>query len=195
MDAALRSFIDDFYAEARAYDDTQPDRLARWRNLEPDSAALLAVLTRAARPRCILELGTSNGYSTCWLADAARELGATFVSVDNDHDRTAAASETLRSAGLAEHVDLVTADAAKVLREASDGSVDLLFPDAERPAYVGYWPDLARVIAPDGVLVTDNVLSHADQVADHLALVGASGWFHTTVPTGAGLFVATRPPA
>lgn len=193
MDATLQGFLDDFYARARAHDASQHDRLSRWRNLEPDSAALLALVVRAARPCAILELGTSNGYSTCWLADAASEVGATLTSVDNDPSRTAAAAETLAGAGLREGVELVTADAGEHLRSAPDESAGVVFLDAERPHYVSYWPDLRRVIARGGVLVTDNVLSHADQVADFLDLVRGEGWFSTTVATGAGLFLATRP--
>ncbi|WP_409485441.1 class I SAM-dependent methyltransferase [Arsenicicoccus dermatophilus] len=84
MDARLRTFHDDFYRDCVEPDRVRSDRLARWRNLKPDSAELLAVVTRAAGPRTILELGTSNGYSTCWLADCARDLGTHLTSVDND---------------------------------------------------------------------------------------------------------------
>jgi predicted O-methyltransferase YrrM len=87
MDAHLRNFLDELYREGREFDAAQPDRLDRRRNLEPDSAALLAVLVRAVRPKRLLELGTSNGYSTIWLADAALSVEAEFTSVELDADR------------------------------------------------------------------------------------------------------------
>lgn len=191
MDTGLRAYLTDFYAEHHAHDAEQPDRLLRWRNLEPESAELLSVLVRATRPRRLLELGTSNGYSTCWLADAA--AGAAFASLDIDPDRTAAAAKTLEGAGLRDRVDLVTGDAADYLRRAASDSVDLLFLDAERPHYVSYWPDIQRVLVPGGLLVTDNVVSHADQVSDFIAEVRESGWATTIVEVGAGLLLAVAP--
>ena len=63
-------------AAARAHDERQPDRHARFRNVEPETAELLGVLIRATGARRILELGGSNGYSTIWLADGAEATGA-----------------------------------------------------------------------------------------------------------------------
>lgn len=190
MNPTLTDYLSRFYAEHKAYDDLQSDRLQRWRNLEPDAAALLAVLARAQKPSRILEIGTSNGYSTCWLADVARELAAEFVSVDNDPSRIAAAESTLTGAGLREHVELRCVDAADVLADTPDQHYELVFLDAERPHYVSYWPQLRRILTPRGMLVTDNVLSHPDQVTDFLALVDTPDRASTTVPTGAGLFVS-----
>lgn len=84
MDEELTSLLDDLYARGRVHDAGQADRLHRWRNLEPETARLLAVLVRALPPRRMLELGTSNGYSTIWLADAARAVGVRLTSVDID---------------------------------------------------------------------------------------------------------------
>jgi predicted O-methyltransferase YrrM len=60
------------------------DRMERFRNVEPPTAELLGVLIRAVGARGVLELGTSNGYSTIWLADAARVNAGRVVSVDVD---------------------------------------------------------------------------------------------------------------
>lgn len=80
-----------------------------------------------------------------------------------------------------------------MLAGTPDRSADLVFLDAERPAYVGYWPDLLRALRPGGLLVVDNVLSHADQVADFRALVSSTECCReTVVPTGAGLLVVMR---
>src|SRR6185295_18411283 len=74
VDAARRAIAAELLAASRSHDAEQDDRLARYRNLEPESAELLAVLVRAANPNTVLELGTSNGYSTLWLADAAAAI-------------------------------------------------------------------------------------------------------------------------
>ncbi|TGD38323.1 hypothetical protein EB834_12515 [Brevibacterium aurantiacum] len=73
---------------------------------------------------------------------------------------------------------------------------DFIFLDAERPAYVDYWPDLVRVLAPGGLLAVDNVVSHADQVRDFRALVtGDPRVSEALAPTGAGALLVVRDPA
>ena len=191
MDAARRELLEQLYRDSRAHDASQEDRLLRFRNVEPESAALLAVLIRATDARRLLEIGTSNGYSTIWLADAADATGGRVVSVEVDAARTALARENLQRARLT--ADLRTEDAATTLAQAADGSFDFVFLDAERSAYVSYWPALVRTLAPAGLLVVDNVLSHEDQLVEFSALVDADSRVTTTVvPIGAGLRLAVR---
>jgi predicted O-methyltransferase YrrM len=190
--AARRAIADDVLASARAHDAAQADRVDRFRNVEPVTAELLGVLVRATGARRVLELGTSNGYSTIWLADAAEETGGSVTSVEIDPDRTAMARATLDRAGVT--AELVTADAAETLRASADGAWDLVFLDAERPAYAGYWPDLLRALRPGGgLLVIDNVVSHAAEVAEVTALIEAEPAVTTAlVPIGAGVRVVVR---
>jgi predicted O-methyltransferase YrrM len=193
MDAARRELLERLYRESRDHDAALEDRLARFRNVEPESAALLAVLIRATQAQRLLEIGTSNGYSTIWLADAAATTGGRVVSVEVDAARTALARENLQRARLT--ADLRTEDAATTLAQAGDGAFDFVFLDAERPAYVDYWPELVRTLAPAGLLVVDNVLSHEDQLVEFSALVEADARVTTTVvPIGAGLRFAVREP-
>jgi predicted O-methyltransferase YrrM len=188
-----RAFADRLYAQSSAHDAAQADRLARWRNVEPETAQLLGVLVRATGGRRVLEIGTSNGYSTIWLGDAAEAVGGSVLSLEIDDERAALARTHLRDAELAERVEVRAQDAAAALPRLPDASYDLVFLDAERPAYVGYWPELVRVLARPGLLVVDNVISHADQVADFRALVDADERVTASaVPIGAGvLLVAT----
>jgi predicted O-methyltransferase YrrM len=192
VNAARRAVADDVLAAARVHDAVQADRLARFRNVEPETAELLGVLVRATGARRVLELGTSNGYSTIWLADAVEESGGVVTSVEIDPARTAMARAILERAGLA--VELVTADASETLRTSADGAWDLVFLDAERPAYAGYWPDLLRTLRPGGgLLAIDNVVSHAAQVAEVTALIAAEPAVTTAlVPIGAGLRLVVR---
>ena len=193
MDAARRELLERLYRDSREHDAAQEDRLQRFRNVEPESAALLAVLIRATRARRLLEIGTSNGYSTIWLADAAEATGGELVSVDVDAERTALARANLERAGLT--ADLRTEDAATTLGQAADAAHDFVFLDAERPAYVSYWPELVRTLAPNGLLAVDNVLSHGDQLVEFTALVEADSRVTTTVvPIGAGLRLIVREP-
>jgi len=192
MNARRRAIADEVLAVARAHDAAQSDRLARFRNVEPETAELLGVLVRATRARRVLELGTSNGYSTIWLADAVEATAGALKSVEIDPARTAMARANLGRAGLA--AELVTGDVAETLRTSADGAWDLVFLDAERPGYAGYWPELVRALRPDGgLLAIDNVLSHAAEVAEVTALIAAEPAVTTVlVPVGAGLRLVVR---
>jgi predicted O-methyltransferase YrrM len=187
-----RAVADEVLAAGRAHDAAQSDRLARFRNVEPETAELLGVLVRATRARRVLELGTSNGYSTIWLADAVEATGGAVTSVEIDPARTAIARANLGRAGLA--AELVTGDAAEKLRTSADGAWDLVFLDAERSAYAGYWPELLRSLRPDGgLLAIDNVLSHAAEVAEVTALIVAEPAVASAlVPVGAGVRLVVR---
>jgi predicted O-methyltransferase YrrM len=191
-----RSLLADrLYAAGREHDARQDDRLARWRNVEPKTAALLGVLVRTKQARRILEIGTSNGYSTIWLGDAAEDTGGTVVSVEIEPSRTALARENLAQAGVDASVELRTEDAAQALRGFPDAAFDLVFLDAERPDYIGYWADLVRTLAPAGLLVVDNVISHADELIGFLALAENDERFDAVeVPIGAGVLLAVRQP-
>jgi predicted O-methyltransferase YrrM len=193
MDAARRALLEQLYRDSREHDAALQERVQRFRSVEPESAALLAVLIRATQAKRLLEIGTSNGYSTIWLADAAATTGGHVVSVEVEASRTALARENLARARLG--AELRTEDAAVTLGEAEDGAWDFVFLDAERPAYASYWPELVRTLAPNGLLVVDNVLSHEDQLVEFTAIVEADDRVTTTVvPIGAGLRLAVREP-
>jgi predicted O-methyltransferase YrrM len=193
MDDARRRLADRLYAASREHDAAQADRLARFRNVEPETAELLGVLIRAMGARRILELGTSNGYSTLWLADAARATGGRVLSVDIDADRTELARANLAAAKLDDVVELRTEDASRALAASADDGWEFVFLDAERPAYPEYLPELVRTIAPGGVLAVDNVSSHAHELVEFTALIERqAGLTQTVVPVGAGLRLAVR---
>jgi predicted O-methyltransferase YrrM len=195
MDDTLLAVLDELHRYGTEHDAGKTDRLERLRNVEPDTAAVLSVLVKATGARRLLEIGTSNGYSTLWLADAVRSTGGHLVSVDVDVTRSALAAQNLDRAGLRELVQLRVQDAAVSLHETPDGGWDMIFLDAERPAYAGYWPDLVRVLRPGGLLAVDNVLSHADQVDELRSLIRAEERVsEAVVPTGAGLLLVVRNP-
>jgi len=187
-----RRVAEQIFQASRAHDAAQADRRLRFRNIEPETAELLALLVRSTRARSILEIGTSNGYSSIWLADAAEATEGTVVSVEVDPERTEMARGNLASAGLA--AELRTEDAAQTLKQASDGRWDFIFLDAERPAYAGYWPHLLRTLRPNGgLLAIDNVLSHAEEVMDVTRLIdGEPSVESVLVPIGAGVRLVVR---
>jgi predicted O-methyltransferase YrrM len=193
VNSELASLLDELHRRGREHDAARADRVERWRNLEPDTARLLALLVRVIAPDRLLELGTSNGYSTIWLADAVRGAGGSMTSVEIDAARAEHARTNLRAAGLEDAVELYVGDAGAVLAASGDGEWDFVFLDAERAAYVSYWPDLVRVLRPRGLLAVDNVISHADELIEFRELVAHDARVSEALaPTGAGLLLVVR---
>ena len=189
VDDKLRALLDSLYVEGEAFDAALEDRRKRRRNLSPDTAALLALTLRIADAKDVVEIGTSNGYSAIWLADAVRDTGGSLITVDLEASVDAVTN--VRNAGLAAHVCFEVADGGDFLARRPDASLDLLFLDAERPEYPGWWPHPARVLRPGGVLAVDNVLSHPDEVAPFLALLNET-FTGETVALGKGMYIAVR---
>src|SRR5262245_3520718 len=105
VDEKLRVLLDELYVDGEAFDAAEPDRLRRRRNLEPDSARLLTLVLRIAQARAVVEIGTSNAFSTIWLADAVRSTGGAVTSVDVELWPDAPAN--IERAGVADLVELV----------------------------------------------------------------------------------------
>src|SRR5215470_11079396 len=92
MTERLSVFVAELYADGVAHDAAQPDRLLKRRNLEPATAHLLGLIVRIAGARQVVEIGTANGYSTIWLADAVGDTGGSVVSIDTATSDEARAS-------------------------------------------------------------------------------------------------------
>lgn len=191
--AALHAVRDELGAAGPRHDAGETERARRLLNITPETGELLAVLVRATAARRVLEIGTSNGYSTLWLAEAARALGGGVVSVEYAAHKVALARQTFARAGVQGTVDLVHADAGAWLAGAPAAAFDLLFLDAERRLYRDWWPHLRRVLRPGGLLVVDNAISHAPEMAPFAALLDADADFTcTTVPVGNGELLAVK---
>ena len=165
MDPTVRRTIDELGAAAERHDATRPNRLDRWRVLEPDAGRLVWFLAQALGARSIVEVGTSRGVSTLWLAEAARTTGGHVLSLDLDEAAQDDARRSVAAAGLADRVTFRVQDGGAALADMGDGVVDLLFLDAERTEYPSWWPHPVRVLRPGGVLVADNALSHPEEIA------------------------------
>jgi predicted O-methyltransferase YrrM len=193
----LSNSLDSLMAELEhfgtANDSSTTDRPRRMLNITRDTGSFLAVLVIATLARRVLEIGTSNGYSTLWLASAARAIGGSVTTVELSEYKVGLASTNFARAGLASFISLVHDDAGRVLERSGDGAFDLIFLDSERPEYPGWWPQVKRVLRPGGLLVVDNATSHPEQMAPFIALVNADTDFTTSlVPVGNGEFLAVR---
>ena len=190
---ALKTELEHFGA---SNDGATAERSRRMLNITRDTGEFLSLLVRATLARRVLEIGTSNGYSTLWLAEAARAIGGAVTTVENSAYKAGLASANFARSGLGPTITLVHDDAARVLERSDPDAFDLVFLDSERQAYPGWWPPLQRVLRPGGLLVVDNATSHAEQLAPLVALVKADSLFTTSlVPVGNGEFLAVKAPS
>jgi len=187
---ALKTELERFGGQNDAATNERPRRML---NITRDTGEFLGVLVRASAAYRVLEIGTSNGYSTLWLAEAARAIGGSVTTVEFAEYKVGLASANFARSGLSPFISLVHDDAGRLLRRCEQGAFDLIFLDSERSEYPRWWPQLRRVLRPGGVLVVDNAVSHAEQMAPFAALVQADAQFTTSlVPVGNGEFLAVK---
>ena len=135
----------------------------------------------------VLEIGGSRGYSTIWLAAGVRYLGGHVVSLEADAERAAAWRRNVAEAGLEEWAELVEGDALETLAGLDD-VFDVVFLDAEKDDYERLFALARSKLEPGGLVVADNVLSHADTLAAYSAARQADPALSSvTVPLDRGL--------
>lgn len=184
--------LNELYQSFIKFDATQCDRIKRYRNIEPESALFLAMQVRIQQSKKILEIGTSTGYSTLWLADAAKVTGAKVTMLEIDEKRTQQAQLHAQELQVDDVIDFWVGDAQKYLEQCQE-QYDFILLDAERNAYLNYWLYLQKMLVEHGgVLIVDNVISHAAEVKSFIMEVKRDERFMTTtLSIGSGLFVVT----
>jgi predicted O-methyltransferase YrrM len=192
MNERLRQLLQEIEERGRENDACATERPRMMLNLEPASAQLLSILARASGATRALEFGTSNGYSTIWLAWSLAPAGGSIISIDRNPDKHALARENLQRANLLDRVDLRTGDASEIVRELS-GPFDLVFLDADRRKFPEVMDILLPKLARKVLVIADNVLSHPEEIGEYLKWISSRADFqHTTVPVGKGLSIAYR---
>ncbi len=159
-----------------------------------DEAMLLAQLVLIGRCRSICEIGTSYGFSTIHLAAAASEHGGRVHSIDANPKKVRAAGESIKEAGLAGVVTLYEGDVRTVLTEIKpQAAFDFVFIDATKEQSNEYLDAVLDKLAPDCVLVTDNTVTHAADLAPFVArLRGLPGFTSCGVTVGNGFELTVR---
>jgi len=194
MDDALRSLLKELEDFGTRNDADASARQEKMLNITPDTGELLAILVRATRARRVLEVGTSNGYSTLWLAEAVKATSGNVVTVEISAAKAEMARSNLERGGMVALVRQEIGEAGQFLAERPAASYDLLFLDADRSQYLAWWPSIQRALVPGGLMVVDNAVSHAGQIESFRAEVQAApGWRSVVVPIGKGELVALKP--
>jgi predicted O-methyltransferase YrrM len=192
MKRPIRELLAELERQGIENDALEADRVRKMLNLEPETAQLLSILARSSGAKRVLEIGTSNGYSTIWLAAAVAETGGHVISIERSADKQAMARGNLARAGLSGHVTLILGDATAVVRELA-GPFDFVFFDADRLSAPEQVKFLLAKLAPQVLIASDNALSHPQEIAGYLKTIsGLQGFDHLVVPLGKGLSLAYR---
>ncbi|WP_027858216.1 O-methyltransferase [Marinobacterium jannaschii] len=193
MDNSLKQLLADLEQQGLEHDRQTENHSEKMLNITADTGELLVMLVCLTRARNILEVGTSNGYSTLWLASAASELNSLVTTIEQDASKIELAGENFARAGLSQHIRQYQGDAGLYLTTEDTQNYEMIFLDSARDNYVQWWPELRRLLKPGGVLVVDNAISHQAELAPFMELVGADNAFVTQLlPVGKGEFLAVK---
>jgi predicted O-methyltransferase YrrM len=190
LDDCVRSVLARLEAEDDA--DREADLPLTERSLAvgPDAGRLLFALVAPNAGCEVLEIGGSRGYSTIWLAAAARILGGRVVSLEREPAKAEAWRRNIAEAGLEEWAELVEGDARESLVALEDG-FDVVFLDAWKDDYEWYFEVARTKLEPGAVVVADNVDTSPVVKAYAAARQADPTLVSVTVPLGSGLEVTT----
>lgn len=168
----------------------------------------LKVLLALKKPVRILEVGTAVGFSAILMAEYD-PVPAQITTIENYQKRIPIARENFIRAGKESQITLLEGDATEVLKTLEE-PFDFIFMDAAKGQYIHFLPEILRLLAPDGVLVSDNVLQDGDIIESRFVVTRRNRTIHkrmreylyelthqgelvtTVLPVGDGITVSTR---
>ena len=136
--------------------------------IRKETQSFLKTLLVLKKPRKVLEIGTAVGFSAL-LMSAYLPEGGHITTIENYEKRIPIARENFRQAGKEGEISLIQGDALAVMKELTE-AYDLIFMDAAKGQYIHYLPEAVRLLAPGGVLVSDNVLQGGDVLESRFAV-------------------------
>ena len=169
--------------------DIPPDE--RMLAITEDTGRLLNILVRSAGFTDVLEIGTSVGYSTIWLAEAA---GGSVTTIEQSSTKIARAERNIAEAGLS-NVTILEGAALDILR-GMDRKFDFALIDADKESASTYFDLVLGILRPGGIIAVDNMLyperyrDMMDRLAAHIRTI--PGVRTVTVPIGNGVEISTR---
>ena len=135
-------------------------RMERLRQIPPETGKFLSILAASAPNGEFLEIGTSGGYSTMWIALACIERNIKIKTFEILEEKIILAKETFRESKMENYVELVEGDARNYLKE--EKNISFCFLDAEKEVYNDCYDLIIPNMVKGGLLVADNAINHYD---------------------------------
>ena len=155
-------------------------------NIPPDTGEFFYILVKLSKAKNILEIGTSNGYSTIWLADAAEENSGKVTTIEIAEHKVNMAADNFKRAKLT-NIRIVQGDALKEIPKLK-GKFDLLFLDAVKEDYIKYFKLAYPKLTSNAVIVADNAIMFERYMKEYLNYVGKHDNLRSVlIPIGSGV--------
>ena len=142
-----------------------------------ESQSLLRVLLKIKKPGQVLEVGTAIGFSAILMGECLPE-SSHLTTIEKYEKRIPVANENFKRAGMEDKITLLEGDAVEILK-GLEGPYDFIFMDAAKGQYIHFLPEVLRLLAPGGILVSDNVLQDGDVVESRYAVVRRNRTIHS----------------
>ena len=146
--------------------------------IRKETGALLKTLVAGVRPKAILEIGTAVGYSALLMA-SVMEPGCHITTIEKYEKRILDAKENFQKAGCLNQITLLEGDAGEWLGKLPEGGFDFIFMDGAKGQYIHWLPDVITLLAPGGMLVSDNVLQDGDIIQSRFAVERRNRTIHS----------------
>ena len=202
MDNAIETVLSEYHqrsaAEMKRMQELPPAEMMKHIDefllpVGPATGQLMNILIKEAKAKTILEIGTSHGYSTVWLAEAARATGGKVITLDLHAGKQEYARNALRRAGLANLVEFKLGDARESISTLS-GPIDFVLLDLWKDLYIPCFDLFYPKLGAGGIVVADNMLfpefSRADAERYRQHARAKSDIQSILLPVGSGIEVS-----
>lgn len=136
--------------------------------IRKEMQSLLRVMLEMKRPGRVLEIGTAVGFSAIFMAAFGPD-DMEIVTIEDFEKRVREAETNIALSGFSDRISLIHGDANEVLPTLS-GSFDLIFMDAAKGQYIHFLPEVKRLLADGGILISDNCLAGGDILESRFAV-------------------------
>lgn len=144
--------------------------------IRPQMQNLMKVLLKIKEPVRILEVGCAIGFSALLMAEYGPQ-NCQITTIEKYEKRIPIARENFKKFGREKQITLLEGDAIDILKELQ-GEYDLIFMDAAKGQYINFLPDILRLLAPKGILLSDNVLQDGNVMESRFAVVRRDRTIH-----------------
>ena len=156
-------------------------------NISADTGEFFYILVLISKAKNILEVGTSNGYSTIWLGEAVKQNNGKITTIEIAEHKIKMASENFKRAKLDKTIKIIHGDALKEIPKLK-GKFDLLFLDALKEDYISYFKLAYLNLTKNAVIVADNAIMFEKYMKDYLHYVrNHKNLRSVLVPIGSGV--------